>query len=576
MPLADLPYPLPPDENRRLEILRECRILDTSPEDDYDDLLALVAGICEAPLASITLIDEARQWFKARIGFTVSETSRDIALCAHTICQPEGQPLIVPDASLDPRFAAYPNVTGEPGIRFYAGMPLVTHDGAAVGSLCVIDRRPRDLQPRQLLALRVVGRQLVNTLELRRLVHRQTHVIAHLEQARKEIEAARVCAEKATAAKSRFLAAMTHEIRTPLNAIIGMSTVLADGPLETSQKECAETIRSSGEILYALANDILDFSKIESGRLELEKVPFTLATAVNRAADCLRGAAKNKGLKLEIAFASDLPARVVGDATRLQQILVNLLANAIKFTSHGRVRIEASLSDEGTPAAPVLAFAVADTGIGIAPEHLAGLFRDYAQAEPSTSRRYGGTGLGLSISKCLAELHGGHIWVESVPGKGSTFRFTLKVGPATEPVQTTPITKHDATFATVHPLKVLVADDNPVNLKVAGMLLRRLGYQPAFVRDGAEALASLRADAYDVVLMDVEMPVLDGLAATERIRREFPLGRQPRIIALTAHAMKDQSARFIEAGMDDYLAKPIRMDQLTSVLARAAPDRREG
>jgi len=566
------PFPIPANEARRLEILRECAILDTPPEQEYEDLLSLAAGICSAPIAAITLVDEARQWFKARVGIDAAETSRDISFCAHTICQPGGAPLVVPDASRDPRFSAYANVTGDPGLRFYAGIPLVTHDGAALGSLCVADCKPRELPEKQLAALRTLSRHLINAIELRRLVHRQAETIGALEKTRRELEEARAVAERATAAKSRFLAAMSHEIRTPLNAILGMTTLLADAKLDGPSRECADTIRSSGEILLTLVNDILDLSKIESGRLELDPAPFSPADVVRRAVDCLRGAARAKELALRVQFAPSLPARITGDSVRLQQVLVNLVANAIKFTAAGDVTLAAGLAPESTPEAPLLAFSVTDTGIGIAPEKLGKLFQDYSQADASTARHYGGTGLGLAISKRLVELHGGRIWVESTPGRGSTFRFTfaVKPAPASESDAPPPAPALDATLASTHPLAVLVADDNPVNLRVAGMLLQRLGYSPAFARDGGEVLEQLRARPFDLVLMDIEMAGMGGLEATRRIRAEFPPSRQPRIVALTGHVLVQNPDTFLDAGMDAHLSKPLRVEHLVAQL-RATP-----
>lgn len=567
MPLT---YPLPSDELHRLAVLRDCAILDTAPEQEYDDLLSLVASLCRAPLASITLIDEARQWFKARIGFDVSETPRGISLCAHTICQSDGEPLVIADATQDVRFANYSNVVGPPGIRFYAGMPLVTHDGAAIGSLCVLDRRPRELSEPQLRALRVLGRHVVNALELRRLVRRQGDTIQALEATQRDLQEARAAAERASASKSRFLAATSHEIRTPLNAIIGMTTLLSDSSLTGPARECADTIRSSGEILLTLVNDILDLSKIESGRLLLDPTPFTLSTALSRALDCVRGAAKIKNITLEFYLAPDLPDTVVGDVARLQQILINLIANAVKFTAVGRVLVSVQLDPAGTSAQPLLAFSVADTGIGIAPDILPKLFQDYAQADSSTARHYGGTGLGLAISKQLVELHGGQISVESTPGQGSTFHFTFAVrsSDAAPAVSTAP--RLDPAFAAAHPLRILVADDNPVNLRVAGMFLQRLGYAPAFAPDGQEAIALLCATDYDVVFMDIEMPRLDGLTATRRIRAEISSSRQPRIVALTAQTLAEDRARLHEAGMDDHLSKPFRAEQLIEVLQRCS------
>ena len=562
-------YPIPADESKRLEELRSYAVLDTPPEQEYDDLVALAAEICQTPIALISLIDETRQWFKARIGLEPAQTSRELSFCAHAIVRPDKDLFVVPDACTDARFSANDLVTGAPHIRFYAGAPLVTSNGFAVGTLCVIDRKPRELTPSQIQAMRVLRRQIVNAFELRRLAQQQRTYITQLHEAQHALEAARVKAESATKAKSQFLATMTHEIRTPMNAVLGMTTLLQDTPLNPAQAECVETIRSSGEILLTLINDILDFSKIESGRLELEHLPFRVAELVRSSTNLLASAAAAKGVSLVTRLDAGLPQSVAGDMTRLRQILVNLLANAVKFTAHGEIVVQAGAaprSDGGLD----LTIAVTDSGIGIPPDRMSRLFQAYSQVETSTTREYGGTGLGLAISRRLAELHGGRIWVESTPGRGSTFSFTVAVArvaaTSTPASVATPVL--DPNHAAQHPARVLLVEDNTVNQKVAVYLLRRLGYQPQVASNGQEALDLLAQQTFDVVLMDGEMPVMNGHVATQRIRQDLPADRQPAIVAFTAQSLSENHEAWSAAGADGYLEKPLRAEQLMRILAQ--------
>jgi len=600
----------------------------------------------------------------------------------------EHAPMFVDDFRVETLGTALEEMIADSNMRSFATIAL-TQDDEWIGNLCLTRRivRPFDSSTGAILqafadqaSIAVANAKLFSQLE------EQTRI-----------------AEEANAAKGSFLATMSHEIRTPMNAVIGMSGLLLDTDLQPRQREFAEIIRSSGESLLGIINDILDFSKIDAGRLELEQHPFDLRGCVESAFDLVTEPAARKGLELAFLIDPDVPEGINGDVTRLRQVLVNLLANAVKFTDVGEV----VLIVEPDTAPGLLHLAVRDTGIGIPADRAHRLFEEFSQLDSSTTRKYGGTGLGLAVSKRLAELMGGTMWVESDEGQGATFHFTVSCeqaevpsraaaggvpaeltgmrvlviddnainrrildlqteawglhcvavasGPAaivlveggepfdlaivdmhmpemdglelaghlrslnaemplvlhtslggsdeandlfaavlTKPVKQSQLfdvlvsllagdgdlhvaSESDSATATLgrrRPLRILLAEDNTVNQQIALLVLESMGYRADVVSNGSEAVEAVNGLPYDVVLMDVQMPEMDGLEATRQIRARPPVSGAPHIIAMTANAMQGDREACLEAGMNDYLSKPIRPEELAQALARS-PGRAE-
>jgi signal transduction histidine kinase/CheY-like chemotaxis protein len=534
--------PIPHDELARLAALKRYNILDTLPEHAFDDATKLVSYICGVPIAHISFIDETRQWFKSEIGIGVSEVPREITFCRYTIM--DSKMVEIPDTHINERFKDDPNVTGGFKVRFYAGVPLTTPDGFNIGTICAVDHVTKELNENQRNALSIIAKHVINQLEL--------------GTKNFQLATQKKIAERAVLAKDSFLANMSHEIRTPLNAIIGFTDLLAQTRLDAVQRDYIDSVQIAGENLLLIINDILDLSKIESGNLVIETQPFNLKKALKHIYDLLK-VKVHHGIEFNLFLDADMPEIVVGDQGRLNQILVNLTGNALKFTEEGEVTVSVKMVNE-TEDHYSLRFSVKDTGIGIPEDKLSTIFERFKQAEESTTRRFGGTGLGLNIVKQLVELHGAEIQVKSKQDRGSEFFFVLNYRKAKD-TETIAETFFEDNLGK---LKILVCEDNILNQKLVKSVIQNFGFELDIAENGEEGIDFLSKKEYDLVLMDLQMPIKDGYQTTEYIRNEMKLSIP--IIAMTAHSLVGEQERCYDVGMDAYVPKPFKQAELLEAI----------
>lgn len=533
-------------EDDRLLALEAFQILNTFPEETYDRIVRRVSQFFDVPICLISFVGRDAQWFKAKVGLDIESAPRASSFSQAAL--EADDVLVVEDTAASAHFAGHPAVVGMPGIRFYAGMSLAVEQRQRIGILCVADTKPRRFDAAAREALKDFAALVVDALHLRLRTRRLEAELASQREA-KEAEL------RAQTERADFLAMVTHEVRTPLNAIVGIASLMCETGREPAQPQPfgAAALLETAEHLTRLLNEILDLVRNEATGFTFRREPFDPRRELRCALDVVRPQGAAKGIELSLRTDADLPARIVGDRTRVAQVLLNLLTNAVKFTAHGSITVtaRARMTDARQG---VLAVEVADTGIGMAPAATRRLFADYEQASPEIRASYGGTGLGLAICRRLLAGMGGAIEVDSMPGAGSRLRFTMpfEAAPAAEPGRPgVPLERWIARGEQ----RVLVADDDAVSRAVTHAMLSRLGYRVDTFGSGREALAALRERAFDVAIVDIHMPDIDGFTLARELRMQTQFGVPVPVIAVTGMTLADDDAR-VGRLFDAHLEKP--------------------
>lgn len=548
--------PLPKNESARLSALKGLEILDTPEEEMFDEVTKLASMICDVPISLVSLIDETRQWFKSHHGLNTRETPRSLAFCSHAIL---GDDLfVVPNANEDIRFKNNPLVNEAPNVIFYAGIPLALDDQIKLGTLCVIDNKPRELNENQIQMLRLLGKQTIRLLQMRKATER--------------LEIEKLAAERATAAKRDFIAAISHDIRNPLNSLLGMSEMIRETDLNPTVLSYVDHIKNAGEVILHLVNDTIEISRLEENASVIHNEWFDLNQCLNTLNSFFKTETKRKHIDFKLSNDVNQNIHLHSDKRKIEKVFWNLTTNAVKFTNSGVVTFSVFLETKPNQEGSLL-IEVKDTGPGISPEVKDKLFQKYNQFVPEGCG-ISGSGLGLSIVKLSLEELGGKVEVESKLGEGSTFKVKIPIlwkleEPKTSSKETEILSKSNLPSFS-KPQKVLIADDNDLNRKVLRSYLKPLGFEIKETNNGIDAERELSESAYDIAFLDIEMP---GKHGTEIAKGLAGKPHRPALFACTGLCMPEEKDQILASGFQYFLPKPYLKEELYKHLKEIAKDR---
>ncbi|TGL88137.1 hybrid sensor histidine kinase/response regulator [Leptospira congkakensis] len=537
--------PIPQNETARLAALKSLEILDTPEEEMFDEVTRLASMICNAPISLVSLIDETRQWFKSHHGLIARETPRSLAFCSHAILGDEL--FLVPNAKEDTRFQNNPLVTEAPNVIFYAGIPLALDDQIKLGTLCVIDNKPRELNSDQIQMLQLLGKQTVRLLQMR--------------QATERLEIEKLSAERATAAKRDFIAAISHDIRNPLNSLLGMSEMIRETELHPTVVGYVDHIKNAGEVILHLVNDTIELSRLEENASVLKNEWFELYQCLNILDSFFTTETKRKNIEFKLNNSIDKNIYLHSDKRKIEKVFWNLTANAVKFTNSGNVTCSVHLEKKKGQEA-ILHIELKDTGPGISPEVKDKLFQKYNHFVPEGCR-ISGSGLGLSIVKLSLEEMGGEVEVESKLGEGSTFKVKIPILWKLEEIRSFDkngkLSQESNLPNFSKTQRVLIADDNDLNRKVLKSYLKPLRFEIIETSNGIDTEKTLNSSSFDIAFLDIEMP---GKHGTEIAKGLVGKPNKPALFACTGLCMPEEKNYILTSGFDYFMPKPYLKEEL--------------